>query len=157
MAGTRRAYLLTRWERTQSLASVLTRASDDSEPTRAARREAIGSAAGLLARLHAAGVCYRRIELGSLLLRGDGRSPPLLAQLDQLQVRHRVKRRARVASLAQLAEGVAELWPGLTRAELALLLAEYRDGGELADAAWRTVFSDVERSSGRLDGPAAVR
>ncbi len=157
MAGTRRAYLLTRWERTQSLASVLMRASDDSEPTRAARREAIGSAAGLLARLHAAGVCYRRIELGSLLLRGDGRSPPLLAQLDQLQVRHRVKRRARVASLAQLAEGVAELWPGLTRAELALLLAEYRDGGELADAAWRTVFSDVERSSGRLDGPAAVR
>ena len=51
--------------------------------------------------------------------------------------------------------GVPTIW--LTCAELALLLAEYRDGDELADAAWRTVFSDVERSSGRLDGPAAVR
>ena len=157
MAGTRRAYLLTRWERTQSLASVLTRASDDSEAARAARREAISSAARLLARLHAAGVCYRRIELDYLLLRTNGDSPPLLARLDELRVRRHVKRRARVASLAQLAKGVAELCPGLTRTELALLLAEYRDGGEAADAAWRTVFSDVERTSSLLDGPAAVR
>ncbi len=157
MAGTRRSYLITRWERTQSLASVLTRATDDSESARAARREVIRSAARLLARLHAAGVCYRRIELDYLLLRTDGDSPPLLARLDELRVRRQVKRRARVASLAQLAEGVAELWPSLTRAELALLLAEYRDGGEAADATWRTVFSDVERTSSLLDGSAAVR
>ena len=62
-----------------------------------------------------------------------------------------------MASLARLAERVTELWPGLTRGELALLLAAYRDGGEAADAAWQMVFSDIGRTSGLLDGSAAVR
>jgi hypothetical protein len=156
LTGTRCSYLLTRFERSERLAAVLTRDPGDTESGRAARHEAVRSAARLLARLHATGLCYRRFELDFLRLRSDGGASPLLAGLDELRVRRHVNGRARVASLRRLAKGVAERWPDLTRAELALLLSAYRDGGDSADAAWRVVFADVERASGVLDGSTAA-
>ena len=156
LTGTRCSYLLTRFEHDECLTAVLTRDPGDTESGRAARHEAVRSAARLLARLHAAGLCYRRFELDFLRLRSDGGTAPMLAGLDELRVCRHVNGRARVASLRCLAKGVAERWPELTRAELALLLSAYRDGGDSTDAAWRVVFADVEQASGVLDQSSAA-
>ena len=135
LGGTRRSWLLTRWESTETLLRL-----GDADRT----RESVRRAGRLLARLHDSGLRYRGLDPDDLRVRPGGGGEVVLTGLSRLRVDRRVRVGSRVSDLARLALHVEQGAPELPRAELALLLAAYREGSEAADTAWREVFSDVE-------------
>ncbi len=112
-------------------------------------RSVLRSTAGLVARMHAAGVIHEDLHCGNILLRTDRRPPrPVLMDLHRGRRRGRLSRRLRAKNLAQLHHDRAHL---TTRTQRLRFLKHYLEasGARGSLRAWAWMVADFARRHAR--------
>ncbi len=115
------------------------------EDGRKAIQRAIRQLAGMVGRMHAAGVIHRDLHCGNLLVRTDGAAPRLvLTDLHRMTRRRRLGRRVRAANLAQL---LHDRFETTTRTERLRFLTHYlrASGADGTLRGWQILVEEFAR------------